>query len=62
MPSTHSCIESKVMEFVNSWPNLGHILNVNRDDGADTEKIRSALCGQIGNVLCYFGRISCSEA
>jgi hypothetical protein len=45
-----------VIEFVDSWPHLGHILNVNRDDGADMDKIRNSSCGQINNVLYYFGQ------
>ena len=36
---------------------LGHILNVNGDDGADVDKVRNALCGQINNVLSYFGHV-----
>ena len=57
IPSTNFCIGGKVIEFVDSWPHLGHILNVNRDDGADMDIIRNALCGQISNVLCYFGHV-----
>jgi len=55
LPSTQFCIEAKVIEFVESWPNVGHVLNVNGDDGMDINKIRKALWGQINNVLCYFG-------
>ena len=53
VPSTHFCIGGKVIEFVDSWPHLGHILNVNRDDGADMEKTRNALCGQITNIALF---------
>ena len=42
---------------MDSWPHLGHVLNVNRDDGADMDKTRTVLCGQINNVLCYFGHV-----
>jgi len=55
LPSTPFCIGGKVIEFVNSWPHLGHVLHVNGDDGMDINKIRKALCGEINNVLCYFG-------
>jgi hypothetical protein len=55
--STHFYIGGKVMEFAESWPHLGNNLNVNRDDGADMDKIRNALRGQINNVLHYFGRV-----
>jgi len=57
IPSTNFCIGGKTIEFVDSWPHLGHILNVNRDDGADMDKIRYALCSQINNVLCFFGHV-----
>jgi len=43
------------IEFVDSWPHLGHVLNTNRDDGIDIEKTRNVLCGQINNVFSYFG-------
>jgi len=46
------------IEFVDSWPHLGHVLNKDRDDGIDIEKTRNALCGQINNVLCCFGHLS----
>jgi len=48
----------KVIEFVDSWSHLGHVLFVNEDDGMDINKIRKALCGQINNVLCYFGNLT----
>ena len=38
LPSTNFRIGGNLIEFVDSWPHLGHILNVNRDDGADMEK------------------------
>ena len=57
LPSTNFSIGGKVIEFVDSWPHLGHILNVYRDDGADMDKIRNSLCCQINNVLCYFGHV-----
>ena len=56
LPSTNFCIGGKVIEL-DSWPHLGHVLNVNRNDGAYIDKIRNALCGQINNVLCYFGHV-----
>jgi len=55
----HFCIGAKEIEFVGSWLHLKHVLNVTNDDGVDKDKIRKALCGQIDNVLCYFGHLSC---
>ena len=36
-----------------------NVLNLYRDDGADIDidKTRNAMCGQINNVLCYFGHL-----
>jgi hypothetical protein len=58
LPTTPFRIGGKIIEFVDSWPHLGHILNVYRDDGMDIDKIRNSVCGQINNVLCYFGNLS----
>jgi hypothetical protein len=58
IPTSPFLIGGIEIEFVDSWPHLGHVLNKNRDDGNDIEKIRNALCGQINNVLCYFGHLS----
>jgi len=57
LPSTPFCIGGKVIEFVDSWPHLRHVLNVNGDDGMDIN-IRQDLCGQINNALCYFGNLT----
>jgi len=35
LPSTPFCMGRKVIEFVDSWPHLGHVLNVDGDDGMD---------------------------
>jgi len=40
LPSAPFCIGGKVIEFVDSWSHLGHVLNVNGDDGMDINKIR----------------------
>jgi len=62
LPSTPFCIGGKVIEFLDSWPHLRHVLNVNGDDGMEINKIRKALCGQInqlnGQSLFYFGNLT----
>ena len=40
---THFFIGGKVIEFVDSLPHMDHVLNVNRYDEADTDKILNAL-------------------
>ena len=44
------------IEFVDEWPHLGHIITAVRDDKADIVSKRNILCGQINNVLCFFGK------
>ena len=44
------------IEFVDEWPHLGHIITTVRDDKADIISKRNVLCGQINNVLCFFGK------
>jgi len=58
MPTSPFRIGGIEIEFVDSWPHLGHVLNKNRDDEINIEKTLNALCGQINNVLSYFGHLS----
>jgi len=44
------------IEFVSSWPHLGHILTTNMNDKTDIEQRKHSLCGQINDVLCYYGK------
>ena len=48
-------IGGNVIEFVNSWPHFGHILTTDMNDKADIEQRKHSLCGQINDVMCYFG-------
>ena len=41
---------------MNEWPHLGHIVSAAGNDSADVINRRTILCGQINNVLCYFGK------
>jgi len=43
-------------EFVNSWPHLGHILTTDMSDKVDIEQRKHSLCGEINDVICYFGK------
>ena len=51
-------VGGNVIEFVDEWPHLGHIITATSDDKADIIRRRSAwiLCSQINNVLCFFGK------
>jgi len=44
------------VEYVEQWSHLGHIISADHDDRHDIVNRRNTLCGQINNVLCYFGK------
>ena len=48
-------IGGSVIEFIDCWPHLGHIIASSNDDNLDILNSRNSLCGQINDVLCYFG-------
>jgi hypothetical protein len=45
IPTTTFRVGGVEIEFVDSWPHLGHVLNKNKDDGIDIDKTRDALSG-----------------
>lgn len=51
-----SDIGGNAIEFVSSWPHLGHILTTDMNDKTDIEQRKYSYCGQIDDVLCYFGK------
>lgn len=50
-------INDNVIEYVDSWPHLGNILNVNQSDAACILNRRNIMVGQINDVICYFGKL-----
>jgi hypothetical protein len=50
-------VNGNVMEYVQNWPHLGHILNAELDDNDDIEHRRIQTVKQINDVLCYFGKL-----
>ena len=50
-------IGSNIIEFVDHWPHLGHIISENLDDNRDINSRRFSMIGQINSVLCYFSSI-----
>jgi len=54
LPTFH--VGGQPVEYVNEWSHLGHIISANCDDKSDIISRRNTLCGQINNVLCYFGK------
>ena len=48
-------IGGSVIEFVDSWPHLGNVIASSNDDNLDILSRRNSLCGQLNDILCYFG-------
>ena len=46
-----------VIEVVEQWPHLGHIITNRCTDDAEIMNRRHSMIGQINNVLCYFGKL-----
>ena len=53
-PVPHFYVGGNVIEIVNKWPHLGHIITDRLSDDIDVDSRRNSLIGQINNVLCYF--------
>jgi hypothetical protein len=56
----NSCIFSiggNIIENVNSYPHLGHIINSKLDDKEDGLHRRNQFIGQVNNVLCFFSKL-----
>ena len=50
-------IGGNAIEFVRQWPHLGNLISDICDDKDDILKKRNTMCGQINNVLCFFGKV-----
>jgi len=48
------CIGGSVIEYVDQWLHLGHIIDINRSDAPDIARRKGAMIGQINNLLCKF--------
>ena len=47
-------IGGKLIDFVNEYAHLGHIISDCMDDKHDILLRRNMLCGKINNVMCFF--------
>jgi len=52
-------VDGKPIDFVSSFPHLGHVITDTLDDGPDITKRLGNFTGQVNNVLCFFGKVSC---
>ena len=46
------------VDYVDSWPHLGHMISNTGDDRLDIINRCNSLCAQINNILCYFKSMS----
>ena len=51
-------IGGNAVQFVRQWAHLGNLINDIFDDKDDILKTRNTMCGQINNVLCFFGKVN----
>ena len=52
-------IGSHIIEFVDSWPHLGHIITSDCDDSVDISSKKTSFIGQVNKILCNFRSICC---
>ena len=50
-------VDGKNIEYVNSWPHLGHMLDIHQSDSECILLRHKQLIGQINDVLCTFGML-----
>ena len=50
-------IGGNLIEYVKQWPHLGNIVTDSLEDAAGIASRRNSLCGQMNNLLCYFGKL-----
>lgn len=50
-------IGGHIIDFVDSWVHLGHILSTDCKDNLDIEHRRIQMVKQVNDVLCYFGKL-----
>jgi len=52
-------ISANVIENVESWPHLGHVITNNASDKLDVLSRRGSFIGQVNNVICWFSKLDC---
>ena len=53
-------VGSNVIEFVNEWLHLGHVISTSGADMHDIESRKFSLIGQINGILCDFRNVTCN--
>jgi hypothetical protein len=51
-------IDGMVIDFVQSFSHLGHLITSDLDDGEDIIVRKHSFIGQVNNILCYFGKLA----
>jgi len=52
-------ISGNVIENVESWPHLGHVITNNASDKLDVLSRHGSFIGQVNNVICWFSKLDC---
>jgi len=52
-------VDGKPIDFVSSFPHLGHVITDTLDDCPDITKKLENFIWQVNDVLCFFGKVSC---
>jgi hypothetical protein len=53
-------IGGSLIENVEQWPHLGHLIDSHLSDDEDIVSRRNSLVGQVNNFLCYFSKLDVS--
>jgi len=51
-------IDGRIIDRVQSFSHLGHVITSDSDDGEDITIRKHSFIGQVNNTLCYFGKLS----
>jgi len=51
------CVRNKMIDNVDRFSNLGHIITSSLLDGDDMVQPRNTFVGQTNNVLCFFNKL-----
>jgi len=49
-------IDGKMIDLVQSFSHLGHLITSDSDDGEDITIRKHSFIGKVNNTLCYFGK------
>ena len=51
-------INGNIIQFVDSYKHLGHVINSDLTDDIDILEKRAVFIGQANNIICYFANLN----